>query len=214
MNQAFVLFAAVVAVGVLHTMVPDHWVPIALISRQRGWTKAQTARAAAGAGLGHTISTLVIGLLVWLAGAAFAVRFGHAVSIASSIALIAFGGWIALSSWRELRHDSAGGHHHDHPHEARGASQQRTALLLILGSSPMVEGIPAFFAASKLGFGVIGVMSVLFAASTILTYAVLCVYSSVALARFSFGKFERYGEVLSGTLIAIVGLLFLIWPIE
>ncbi len=208
MSQALLLFAAVVAVGVLHTMVPDHWVPIALIARQRGWTKVQTARAAAGAGIGHTLSTLAIGVLVWIAGAAFAARFGHAVSIASSFALIGFGGWIAISSWREMQPG------HDHPHDAPPVNQERTALLLILGSSPMVEGIPAFFAASKLGAGVLAVMALLFAASTILTYAVLCVYSSEALSRLSFGKLERYGEVLSGALIAVVGIVFLVWPIE
>jgi hypothetical protein len=34
------LVGAVAAVGVLHTIVPDHWVPIALIARQRGWDRA------------------------------------------------------------------------------------------------------------------------------------------------------------------------------
>ena len=40
------LVAAVATVGVLHTIVPDHWVPITLIARQRGWSKSETARAA------------------------------------------------------------------------------------------------------------------------------------------------------------------------
>lgn len=34
-------------------------------------------------------------------------------------------------------------------HEHRHKTPARTALLLILGSSPMVEGIPAFFAAAN-----------------------------------------------------------------
>ena len=49
--------------------------------------------------------------------------------------------------------------------------------MLILGSSPMVEGIPAFFAASKYGPGVILVMSLVFGVGTIATYMLLCVYS-------------------------------------
>jgi hypothetical protein len=47
-----------------------------------------------------------------------------------------------------------GHHHHDAP-----KTWSRTALLLILGSSPMVEGIPAFFAAGRYGFGLIATMS-------------------------------------------------------
>jgi hypothetical protein len=54
------LVGAVAAVGVLHTMVPDHWVPISLIARQRGWSKGETARASFLAGLGHILSTLLI----------------------------------------------------------------------------------------------------------------------------------------------------------
>lgn len=211
-QQATLLVFAVVAVGVLHTMVPDHWVPITLLARQQGWSRRQTARVAFGAGLGHTLSTLAIGLVVWVAGVAVAVRFGHIVSIASSIALIAFGGWIALASLRELR-DERSDHEcaPDHRHAEKPTS--RMALLLILGSSPMVEGIPTFFAAAKFGLGLILLMSVLFAISTIATYMTLCVYSRVALERLSLGPLERYGEVLSGSFIAVVGIIFLIWPI-
>ncbi|HVA27113.1 MAG TPA: hypothetical protein VNF68_02970 [Candidatus Baltobacteraceae bacterium] len=212
MNQQTLLLLAVVAVGVLHTIVPDHWAPITLLARQRGWNRAQTARVAFGAGLGHTLSTLAIGLVVWLAGLAFALRFGHYVSIASSFALIAFGAWIAISSLFEMRaHDRDHAHGHQHDHEKKQAGSRMT-LLLILGSSPMVEGIPTFFAAAKFGFGLVAAMSVLFAASTIVTYVVLCTYSSHALRSVSLGRFEKYGEVLSGAFIAVVGVIFAIWP--
>ncbi len=217
MNAApeVLLVAAVGAVGVLHTMVPDHWAPIALIARQQGWSRRETARAALQAGTGHVVSTLLIGLAVWVAGVAFATKFGEAVSTLSSLALIAFGGWIAVSSWRELRAEH-GHHHDDEGHALRAGSSKRstrTALLLILGSSPMIEGIPAFFAAVKYGPALLAVMAIAFAVSTISTYVVLCVSSAAGLQRLRFGAFERYGEVLSGTFIAAVGIVFLAFPV-
>jgi hypothetical protein len=199
-HQEWLLIVAVIAVGVLHTLVPDHWVPITLIARQRHWTRMQTARAAFGAGLGHTLSTLAIGIVVWIAGAVAARHFGTIVSILSSLALIGFGAWIAIAAWRELR---AQAHTDDH-HHGQGA----TALTLILGSSPMVEGIPAFFAASKFGWELIAIMSVCFAVSTIAMYVVLCTLSSAALERLRLGPLERYGEVLSGVFIMLVGIVF------
>jgi hypothetical protein len=88
----------------------------------------------------------------------------------------------------------------------------RRALLLILGSSPIVEGIPAFFAAAKMA-AVSVAMSLIFALSTIATYVLLCVYSTAGLQRVRLGAFERYGEVMSGAFIALVGVVFSIWPV-
>lgn len=247
-GQGVLLIVAAVAVGVLHTMVPDHWAPIALLSRQHGWSRRRTARTAAIAGLGHTVSTLAIAVIVWIAGTVLARRFGDFISLASSAALIAFGAWISISSWREIAHEH--GHEHSHfghahlhrhaeglehrhwhlhheddwhavngnaalapVHEHEHKTSSRTALLLILGSSPMVEGIPAFFAASRYGIGLLVIMAVLFAASTIATYVALCVASASGMQRLNLGRFEEYGEVISGSFIAFLGVLFLIWPL-
>jgi hypothetical protein len=197
------LIGAVIAVGILHTLVPDHWLPIALLARQFKWTSARTAGAAAVAGLGHTVSTLAIGVVVWLGGVALAVRFGNVVSLLAGAALIAFGLWIAIASLREMRAEP-------HAHSAR-VRRTSAMLLIVLGSSPMVEGIPAFFAAARFGSGLLAVMAACFAASTIATYVVLCVSSHAALTRLSLGSFERYGEVISGAVIAVVGVVFLVW---
>lgn len=330
----WLLVGAVAGVGVLHTIVPDHWVPITLIARQQGWTRTQTARASLLAGTGHVLSTLAIALIVWIAGVALAKTVGHWVSIITSAALVAFGAWIAISALRDMRkgghghsHGHSHGHGHDHgmaasdgihgpelqeietpdgplkisifetgmpphfrvtgdgldrvsaetsrpdgahqlfqfakrgafwestdeipePHgfkvsiiAGRGERQdrfaatfsehehggqgegqhdghdekpktgKRTALLLILGSSPMVEGIPAFFAAGRYGVPLIVVMSLVFAATTIATYVLLCVGSVMGLKRVSFGPLESYGEVLSGAFIALVGVVFWVFPV-
>ena len=226
-RSQLLLIGAVAAVGVLHTIVPDHWVPITVMARQRGWSKSETARAALQAGTGHVLSTLAIAVVVWIAGAAAARRFGAVIDTVSSVALIVFGLWIAVSAWHEQHHS------HEHPlqhspeqkvhaHEQKAGNNSdttrertsRTALLLILGSSPMVEGIPAFFAAGKYGVGLIAAMAVVFAVSTIVTYILFCLYSTTLLRRLKFGALERYGEVLSGTAIAIVGLAFWLWSFQ
>src|SRR5665213_3840525 len=100
--QELLLIVGVVGVGVLHTLVPDHWVPITLIARQHGWSTLETARAAFVAGIGHTISTLIIGLVVWFTGAELGALYGHVVDTLARLALVAFGLWIAVSAWREM----------------------------------------------------------------------------------------------------------------
>jgi len=196
------LVATVFAVGVLHTLVPDHWAPIVALARAQRWTLVQTARAAALAGFGHVVSTLVLGGVLWAAGATLATRYGHAVNVAAALGLIGFGAWIAYEGWREARGASA-------PHDERQQGRT-TALLLVVGSSPMLEGIPAFLAASTYGPGLLAVMALVFAAATIATYVATCVAGVAGLQRVSLGAFERYGEVLSGTIVAMVGVYALV----
>ena len=212
-SSAGLLILAVALVGVLHTAVPDHWAPIVLLSRQHRWSVGKTARTAAIAGLGHVASTLAIAVVVWLAGAALATRFAHLVSLLSSIALIVFGAWIAISSWREMReHHGAHGGGHEHANAAVSEVSSRTALLLILGSSPMIEGIPAFFAASRYGPALLAIMAVVFAVSTIATYVVMCAAGASGMQRVKLGRFEEYGEIISGSFIALLGIVFAFFP--
>ncbi len=261
-TKELLLLVAVAAVGVLHTVVPDHWVPITLLARQRGWGRTQTARAALGAGAGHVLSTLLIAFLAAIAGLAIAARFGGWIDALSSLALVVFGAVIAISAWREtarpaeeapledalylplagggesaLRHSHSHrhgtgrphSHWHDHDrasthppaagvlaqpplHEHRHPLAARSALILILGSSPMIEGIPAFFAAAKYGASLLAAMALVFAIGTISTYVGLSLLSLSGLERVHLGPLERYGEVLSGGLIALLGVLFAFLP--
>jgi len=238
------LITTVAAVGVLHTLVPDHWAPIVVLGRQQGWSVSRTARAAAIAGFGHVTTTLLLGIVLWAVGASLAVRYAHLVSVAAALALLGFGVWIAFAGWRELhahnghththdlahahdhRHDDGVRHVHWHEHAAADwhaaedgtaalhvhehAVAGRTALLLILGSSPMVEGIPAFFAASTYGVPLLATMAAVFAAATILTYVSASVAGIAGLQRISLGPLERYGEVASGVFVALVGIYALV----
>lgn len=238
MDHGAILVATVAAVGILHTLVPDHWAPIVVIARQRGWSVPRTARAAALAGLGHVTSTLILGALLWVAGAALAARYAHLVSLVAAIALIAFGLWIAYSGWKEARSELGHGHehfghahshlhddgtehahwhaHHEHDWHVSGgaavahAHEHRTSgyasVVLILGSSPMIEGIPAFLSASTRGAPLLGVMAIVFAISTIATYVLLSVAALRGVQQTSLGPVERYGEMLSGVVVSAVGV--------
>lgn len=241
MGGSAALVFTVAAVGVLHTIVPDHWGPIVVVARQRGWSLAQTARAAATAGVGHVTTTLLLGAIVWYAGSLAAAQYAREVTLVSAFALIAFGAWIAYGGWREAR--GHGHHHHDHAHYEHGhmhrhadgtehvhwhehhdrdwheagenvaalhehshAATGRTALLLILGSSPMVEGIPAFLAASTYHPQLLLTMALVFAAATIATYVALSVAGLRGVQRRGLGTLEKYGEMLSGIVVALVGV--------
>ncbi len=205
-----VLIATVGAVGVFHTLVPDHWAPIAVIARRRGWSVLRTGRVGALAGCGHVASTLVLGGIVWLGGMTVAAAYGHAVTVAAAVGLMTFGLWIAYGGWKETRTQE-----HEHEHESGERldardDDRRAAILLLLGSSPMVEGLPAFLAASTKGVLLLLEMALVFGIATVATYVVTCVFGAAGLRRLSLGPFERYGEVVSGSIVALVGVYSLV----
>lgn len=224
MSQDIILVVAVAVIGVVHTLVPDHWLPIVLIARQQGWSRSVVARVSLIAGGGHVLSTLVLAGTVWFVGAAASERLGRAVDTMASLALVAFGGWIAITAWWEGRLTERTRHTHDHHRVgllADGGSRPlitaRTITLVILGSSPMVEGIPLFFAANRYGFGQIALMAGIFAISTIGTYVAVCVSAEAGLRRLRmhsrWGGLERAGEMAGGVVISIAGASFWLWPV-
>jgi hypothetical protein len=204
-HSTFLLLVATVgAVGVLHTIVPDHWAPIAVIARQRGWSRRETARVAAGAGVGHALSTIVIGMLAFFAGAIAAQRLGHAINLTAGFALIAFGLWSTIAAIRELTVTVD-------PVPSPSVLPARTALMLILGSSPSIEVVPTFLAAAPLGIVAFIALSLVFSITTIGTYVVTCVLSVAGLEQFRYAAVERYGEVISGVLVSVIGVVFVTW---
>ena len=196
---------AAALVGVLHTIVPDHWAPIAIVARQRRWSRSRTAWAAAGAGLGHTLSTIAVGLVAFVAGAIAARHLGREINLASGIALIGFGAWATIAGIREQRAAPAG------PQGSADALPSRTALMLILGSSPSIEMVPTFLAAAPRGLGAFWLLGAVFGVATVGTYVLTCVLSVAGLARLRFAAFERYGEIASGIIVMIVGVVFTFW---
>lgn len=69
----------------------------------------------------------------------------------------------------------------------------------------MFEGLPAFLSASTRGPALLVTMAIVFAVSTIVTYVTMCALGLRGLEKRSLGSLEKYGEFLSGVVVALVG---------
>lgn len=103
--------------SLVHAAIPNHWLPIVAIGKSERWTMRETLNATVLIGAAHIASTIIIGVLIGLAG--FRLSSNHA-ELAHWIApvVLAVLGVIFIAS------DFIGkGHrHHNHFDETGGAA--------------------------------------------------------------------------------------------
>lgn len=229
-GDLLLLAATAASIAFFHTLIgPDHYLPFVVLSRSRKWSKLKTTWITTLCGVGHVLSSVVLGGL----GIAFGValmRLEIVESFRGNIAawaLIAFG--LAYSIWGLRRaikrrphahlhiHSEASAHDHTHTHEKKHTHVHQQdgkgsltpwALFIIFVLGPCEPLIPILMypAAKSSVFGVIMVAGV-FGIVTILTMLTIVLLASTGLKFIPMGRMERYSHALAGASIFLSGMM-------
>ena len=123
-REIWVLAGTAASLGLVHTVIgPDHYLPFIVISRARNWTLRKTLFVSFLAGLGHILSSVVLGFVGIALGIAVA-RLEGVESARGEIAawlLIGFG--LAYFLWGMRRAWKGKPHTHAHLHGHAGAHE-------------------------------------------------------------------------------------------
>ncbi|MGD0699603.1 MAG: hypothetical protein ABSA02_06955 [Trebonia sp.] len=120
MNTLPVLLLAAAGVGFGHAVMPDHWLPLAVLSRTRHYRAGRVARLSLAAAVAHVVVSLLLGAVVVLVGLQFrATIAGHADLVVGSI-LLATGAVFLILELRGKGHGHGHGAHQDHAHGHAG----------------------------------------------------------------------------------------------
>ena len=201
------LAAAAVAVGSLHTLAPDHWVPFATLARAQRWSAARTARVTVACGFGHVTVSALLGLLGLFLGHEMLQAFGRRMEAAAGILLVGFG--LAYGVWglRRAAGQRLHGHahaHYDHVHDPSGATAW--TLFLLFSADPCVAVIPLLFAAAPLGAAPTTAIVLAYEIATIVTMVALVLPASAGARSIRAVWLDRYGDAAAGGVIAVVGV--------
>jgi putative Mn2+ efflux pump MntP len=105
------LLAAAAGVAFGHAVLPDHWVPLAVLGRTRRYPLSRVARLSGLAGVAHVLVSIVLGAVIIVVGLQFRSAIQSAQDTIVGCVLIATGlAFVVL----EL---TGRGHHHDHDHD-------------------------------------------------------------------------------------------------
>ncbi len=235
MNQTdLALAGAAVLTGVLHTAIPDHWLPFVLIGRARAWSARRTAALSALAAAIHIAGSALLGLLAVLVGRAWAGSFGETLVHTGAGLLIVFGLGYAGWAWKNRGHFHPGGarlHRHTvdecdgregddrpehlHYHAEAGLIVERGRwsgwlLAAIVGINPCVVLLPTLLAAAPRGAGV---TALVIGAYGLPTAALMVGLSAAGVAggrRIRLPGLARHMETASGAIVALLGLFLLV----
>lgn len=202
------LLLAAITVGSLHSLAPDHWVPIAAVGRARGWSSLRTSRVALLCGVGHVTVSVMLGLLALAFGAQLFQSFGERMVSVAGLLLIGFGAAYAVWGIRSaLVHRIHGHHHHHYDHVHDPSTASTWSLFLIYCADPCVAVIPILFAAAPLSAAQQVSVVVAYEVATIATMVVLVAIAHSGAQRFKGQWIERYGDGAAGVLIVATGIM-------
>jgi ABC-type nickel/cobalt efflux system permease component RcnA len=236
MNDTLTLLTITAAsIGFIHTLVgPDHYIPFIMMSRAGKWSRMKTLSISLLCGLGHVLSSVVIGAI----GICFGIAL-HELELIESLrgdiaawALTAFGVLYFLWGIRRAylnkphthRHVHADGNIHEHEHthaeekveksdghvhvhEDRSRSIMTTwALFTIFILGPCEPLIPILmYPAAHLNIIGIAWIVVVFGFTTIATMTAMVFLASESISRIPVHVAERYTHAFAGGMIALSG---------
>jgi len=229
MSQETMLLAITAAtVGFLHTILgPDHYIPFIAMSKARDWSIKKTLLITSACGLGHVLSSVVIGLI----GIGFGIAVSELEIIESARGEIA--GWLLIGFgfayllWGLKKafknephthihlhengiihlHEHTHHNEHAHPHNEEKKNITPWVLFTIFVFGPCEALIPIVMypAATKSVSGLILVTTV-FGITTILTMLSIILISLYGINIFNLGILEKYTHALAGSAILICGI--------
>jgi hypothetical protein len=215
------LLAAAGAVGFLHSILPDHWVPLAVVARTQRWTIMHTARISLLASVGHVLTSIILAGIIALVGLQFRSTFeaqqGQIVGVILILTGVGFAVWALTGHGHEHEHEHAyvPGVEHDHAHDEDrnpGPDQpllRRFAAIAVpfgAAASPDLTVLPVALAASAIGIGtVVGVLTA-FSLVTLSTFVVLTVAATVAGYQVKGEWLEEHGNLITGAVLVVIGI--------
>jgi nickel/cobalt transporter (NicO) family protein len=206
----FSLIAGSLLLSITHALIPNHWFPIAAVSKSENWTKVETAKVTALTGILHTLSTIIIGIVIGFVGYKLGDTIEMISEIYAPVILISIGLYFIIKNLRNKSHT----HCHINPEEIKQASKKsKTAIIVALGTmmffSPCVEIEAFYFTAGQYGWAGIFTLSSIYLLVTVTVMIIIVELSRKSLNALNkkLHFLEHYEKLVTGIILILLGIL-------
>jgi nickel/cobalt exporter len=200
-----ILIASTLAIAVLHSLAPDHWLPFVMLGRAQHWSRWKLTWITSLAGLGHVTSSLVIGAIGVLIGMAVedVNLWESSRSSIASLLLIGFG--VAYMVWGIKNW----GRKHTHEmNTAKMVSYWTLFALVVFG--PCEPLIPLIFVGYGFGWMAVFGVFVVFGTTTIAMMLVQVHLATVGMRLVRIHWLEHGSHAIAGAVIALTGVAIMV----
>jgi len=220
------LLGAAAVVAILHSILPDHWVPLAVVGRTQRWSLFRVARVSALASAGHVVASVVLAGIIAAIGLQFQRQLetqqGHIVGAVLILTGVGFLIWGLTGH----SHDHDHGHSHDHetahaheenhtqtghaaPPRQQTLARRLAAIAVPFGvaASPDLTILPVALAASAVGRGAVVGVIVVFALLTMATFIGLTVLATLAGYQIKGEWLERHANTITAVVLIAIGVV-------
>jgi len=211
-DQLLVLCATAASIGFIHTALgPDHYLPFIVLGRARRWSRTRTLVITFLCGLGHVLSSVVLGAIGILAGTAvnrLEIIEGTRGELAAWT-FICFG--LVYMVWGISRAMRGDGHSHSHLHVHTNDCKPKTAtpwiLFTVFVLGPCEPLIPLLmYPAAVHGLWTAGIVALVFASVTITTMLIIVAAASEGVKFLPLARIERWTHAIAGCTICASGM--------
>lgn len=225
MDGISLLIVTAITLGFVHTVLgPDHYLPFIVMSKARNWTMRKTLFITVLCGLGHILSSIVIGFIGIAAGIAISkieMFEGHRGSIAAwgfiifGFVYMAWGIYRAVKNKKHTHlHFHKGGkvHEHEHVHEQEHSHVHKQNItpwilftIFLLGPCEPLVPLLMYPAATNSMTGTV-LVSTAFGITTIGTMTLIVFLASYGIKIIKTDKLEKYMHAIAGFTIFASGI--------
>jgi len=207
-KELLILSFTAASIGFFHTVFgPDHYLPFVVMSKARKWSLVKTVVITFLCGIGHILSSVVIGVIGIIFGIGV-MRLEALEAFRGNIAawaLIGFG--LAYFIWGMRKALKKKSHMHPHIHEKDKKNITPWILFTIFVLGPCEPLIPILmYPAAKNSFAGVVLVTCVFGSVTILTMLSVTVSMSLGLKLVLLARFERYAHAFAGATICLSGM--------
>lgn len=198
------LYITAISLGFIHTLLgPDHYAPFIALSKARNWSAIKTFWITFSCGLGHILSSVILGFI--------GISFGLAINkleifettragIASWV-LICFG--LVYFAWG-LKHAFDKNHKRKHSSRKNNLTFWAIFIIFVLGPCEPLIPILMYPAAKGSIFHAVGV-ALAFGGATLITMLSVVMLSYKGFEGLSFAKIERFSHAIAGFIVFMCG---------